>query len=215
MNKSIIYSFPKEIQDFIGKNIIKEISIGRSGDSVYEIFGINNYILKISSNIKMLENEKNIYQWLHINNKLPVPEVLCWYKNKFFGYLITKKIRGKMACDNYFLKRPKKLAEFLVEAIEMMSNVDISNFPFCINKDNFVFSHGDLCLPNIIIRNNKIVGFVDMGDAAIRDKEYDVATSLRSYEYNLNSKKYSEYFLNLFKNINKDRVMEYYPIVFG
>ena len=215
MKNKIVDSFPAVIRDFIGNSFLKEISIGRSGDAVYELSGISNYILKISKDIKRLEYEKEIFEWLNTDNKLPVPEVLLWYKTKEYGYLVTKKIRGKMLCDEFFIKRPKKLIKIIDEVINLIENVNIDTFPYQINKEKKVFSHGDLCLPNIIIRNNKIVGFIDLGDASIRDKEYDVATILRSYEYNINSLKYSKEFLETIKNIDIEKVMKYYPDVFG
>lgn len=217
MDKKIRNQFPTVVNDFLGNLTLKEISIGRSGDKVYELFGFNSFVLKVSSNVKLLEYEKDIFKWLNDNNKLPVPEVVFWYKDQDKGYLITKKIRGKMLCDNYFIKRPKQLIKIIKDAIELVSSVNIKDFPFKekIDINNKVFSHGDLCLPNIIIRNNKIVGFLDLGDAAIRDKEYDVATILRSYEYNINTLKYSEELINNIDNIDKDKVLEYYPIVFG
>lgn len=217
MDKKKRNQFPTVVNDFLGNLTLKEISIGRSGDKVYELFGINSFVLKVSSNVKLLEYEKDIFKWLNDSNKLPVPEVVFWYKDQDKGYLITKKIRGKMLCDNYFIKRPKQLIKIIKDAIELVSSVNIKDFPFKekIDINNKVFSHGDLCLPNIIVRNNKIVGFLDLGDAAIRDKEYDVATILRSYEYNINTLKYSEELINNIDNIDKDKVLEYYPIVFG
>lgn len=221
--KNVINTFPKEVQDFIGFGTIKEISIGRSGDYVYEIIGVNSFILKISIEIERLEYEKNIFQWLKIDNKLPVPEVLLWYKTNDKGYLITKKIKGKMACEEYFTKRPLKLISICNDAVQMMRKVELKDFPYPTDLSslkNKSFSHGDLCLPNIIIRNNNIVGFLDLGDASIRDFEYDIATILRSYEYNIGSKKYSDRFIDFIntnsKNkINIEYVMKYYPDVFG
>lgn len=219
--KEILKNFPSEIQEYIGSSKIKEISIGRSGDSVYEIYGMNNFILKISSNIKRLEFEKNIFEWLRNNNKLPVPDVLLWYKTKDSAFLATKKIKGKMACGKGFVKRPDKLIKFYKQALQMVKNVDCSDFPYLVetsNLDNKSFSHGDLCLPNIIIHNNKVVGFLDLGDASIRNFEYDIATGLRSFEYNIDSKEYSEEFLKVIKSnfiFNEEKVMEYYPNVFG
>lgn len=221
--KNVINTFPKEVQDFIGFGTIKEISIGRSGDYVYEIIGVNSFILKISIEIERLEYEKNIFQWLKIDNKLPVPEVLLWYKTNDKGYLITKKIKGKMACEEYFIKRPLKLISICNDAVQMMRKVELKDFPYPTDLSslkNKSFSHGDLCLPNIIIRNNNIVGFLDLGDASIRDFEYDIATILRSYEYNIGSKKYSDRFIDFIntnsKNkINIEYVMKYYPDVFG
>lgn len=210
--------FPNEIIHFIENMPINKISIGLSNDNVYEVVGINNYIIKTSPNIERLEREKTIFEWLFKNDLLPVPEVIFWLKTNKKGYLITKKIRGKMALNPFYLRQPIKLAKILNEAIEMISKVPLDKYPYPeeIKKEKkYVFSHGDLCLPNIILRNNHIVGFVDMGESGIEEKWYDVATCLRSYEFNLKSKKHSQDFLNVLIKPDIKRIMEFYPVVFS
>ena len=56
------------------------------------------------------------------------------------------------------------------------------------NKPNFepVFSHGDFCLPNIFLEGDKIKGFVDLGDAGVSDKWYDIALCYKSLKNNFN-----------------------------
>lgn len=45
-------------------------------------------------------------------------------------------------------------------------------------------SHGDLCLPNIIIDNGDISGFIDMDNFGIADKWEDIALCYRSLIHN-------------------------------
>ena len=47
-----------------------------------------------------------------------------------------------------------------------------------------VLSHGDLCLPNILIDNGDISGFIDMGNCGIADKWEDIAMCYRSLRHN-------------------------------
>lgn len=47
-----------------------------------------------------------------------------------------------------------------------------------------VLSHGDLCLPNILIENGDISGFIDMGNCGIADKWEDIAMCYRSLRHN-------------------------------
>lgn len=56
------------------------------------------------------------------------------------------------------------------------------------NKPDFepVFSHGDFCLPNIFLEGDKISGFVDLGDAGVSDKWYDIALCYKSLKNNFN-----------------------------
>ncbi len=48
-----------------------------------------------------------------------------------------------------------------------------------------VLSHGDFCLPNILIDDNKISGFIDLGAAGVGDKWRDIALCYRSLKHNV------------------------------
>lgn len=48
-----------------------------------------------------------------------------------------------------------------------------------------VFSHGDFCLPNVFFSQDVLTGFLDLGQAGISDKNYDLALCYRSLWYNL------------------------------
>jgi aminoglycoside phosphotransferase len=50
--------------------------------------------------------------------------------------------------------------------------------------EDLVFTHGDFCLPNVIIDRNRIGGFVDLGRAGIGDRYRDLALAARSLAYN-------------------------------
>lgn len=47
-----------------------------------------------------------------------------------------------------------------------------------------VFSHGDFCLPNMLLVDGKVSGFIDLGDAGIGDKWRDIALCYRSLKQN-------------------------------
>lgn len=47
-----------------------------------------------------------------------------------------------------------------------------------------VLSHGDFCLPNILIQDGKVSGFIDLGDTGIGDKWRDLALCCRSLKHN-------------------------------
>lgn len=54
--------------------------------------------------------------------------------------------------------------------------------------EDFVFSHGDYCLSNIIIKDDKINGFIDLGRSGIADKYQDVALCYRNLQHNYDGK---------------------------
>ncbi len=46
------------------------------------------------------------------------------------------------------------------------------------------FTHGDFCLPNIFLKDGEVAGYLDLGNAGIAEKWYDIATCLWSLSYN-------------------------------
>jgi aminoglycoside phosphotransferase len=52
------------------------------------------------------------------------------------------------------------------------------------DSGNLVFTHGDYCLPNVILRDFVINGFIDLAEAGIADRYQDIALLTRSVEYN-------------------------------
>jgi len=67
------------------------------------------------------------------------------------------------------------------ESVDDLYTFLIQNRP----DEDLVFSHGDYCLPNVFIRDNKAVGFLDLGKAGIADRWQDIALCVRSLKYNI------------------------------
>ena len=74
------------------------------------------------------------------------------------------------------------------------------------NRPDFepVFSHGDYCLPNIFLEDEKVAGFIDLDHAGVGDKWMDIALCYRSLKHNFNG----IYGGKVYKDFNPDMLFE-------
>ena len=54
--------------------------------------------------------------------------------------------------------------------------------------EELVFSHGDFCLPNIFLTDEKVSGYIDLGKTGIADKWQDISLCYRSLLHNFDGK---------------------------
>lgn len=75
-----------------------------------------------------------------------------------------------------------------------------------------VFTHGDLCLPNIIIQHGGTAGFVDWGLAGLADHHRDIALLLRSIRSNLGDK-WGQKFLDEYGSDVDEQKIQFYMLL--
>ena len=203
------FNIPNEIYKKIENLSYKIDNIGRSGDTI--IIFEKKYILKISSNKEKLKREKDKNDWLI--NYLPVNKSICYYENDTTAYYLKSYIDGDSLINEKFINNPKTLIDLLAQAIKLLAQVDISNCPFK-SMDNIGnnFVHGDLCLPNILIKDGKVVGFIDLENSGKGDVWYDYSWALWSLSYNLETNLYNNDFLNKINvKFNEEKFNQYIP----
>jgi aminoglycoside phosphotransferase len=86
----------------------------------------------------------------------------------------NRMIRGQVDEDDFDEERLGRTAGDLF--------AELSAGP--ISDEDLVFTHGDYCLPNIILKNNKLAGFIDWGNAGVADRYQDLALLSRSMGHN-------------------------------
>lgn len=121
---------PDKIKRIIEKENYSTDNIGLSESTVL-IF--EDKVLKIQDVKEETENEHLMMQWLY--GKLPIPEIIAYEKEEEKAYLLMSRIKGDMACDDFYMNQPELLVELLAKAIHMLWDVDISDCPSVINLD--------------------------------------------------------------------------------
>ena len=63
--------------------------------------------------------------------------------------------------------------------------------------------HGDYCLPNIILKDRKLSGFIDLGNGGLGDRHIDLFWGIWSLSFNLKTDRWKERFLDAY---GRDRI---------
>ena len=167
--------------------MMKIVDYHRSGDDVYA-FG-NKYILKVSEELARLQQEFNKDTW--VSNHIPSGKPMVFIIEEGKAYYLREYMEGDNLCEKDYLKDPYKLIDLLVEGLNIIHNAKVDSDEYVVMEGYKTLIHGDYCLPNILVKNGKISGFVDLGGAGVGDPWIDYAWCIWSLEYNLGTKEYT------------------------
>ena len=159
----------------------------RSGDLVYSIG--NKYILKISEELTRLQQEFEKDTW--VSNHLPSGKPIVFIIENNKAFYLREYLEGENLVSPKYLNNPLKLIDLLVEGLNLIHNTKVASKEYILDDKYETLIHGDYCLPNILVKNGYVSGFVDLGDAGIGDPWCDYAWCIWSLEYNLKTKEYT------------------------
>ena len=163
------------------------------GNVSYEVFSKSD----IEKNLKILAKGLQIFHALPMGgcpNEVDIDKLIFHAKQKLEQGLINN--------DNFDIRWKHKTPYELFEDVKRL-------IPKKIDK---VVTHGDFCLPNVLINSNELSGFVDLGSAGINDRYYDLAAISWSISYNFGSKWlpyfFEQYGIN-YDEIDRERMLFY------
>ena len=102
-----------------------------------------------------------------------VPVVDCPFDHRLAHELVAAQRRveqGRVDEEDFDAERQGRSASSLLEEL----------FATAPTEEELVFTHGDYCLPNIMLAENRVSGFIDIGLAGIGDRYRDLALVRRS-----------------------------------
>jgi aminoglycoside phosphotransferase len=166
----------------------------------------------------LLKTEYTILKW--INQRVPTPEPLYYSMNTHAEYLLTTEIIGT---PTYQLNASERetAVKIIAEALRLIHSMDTAGCPldnsienwlnrFIVeDKDlrlleawrltkNLVFTHGDYCLPNIIVHDGVLSGIIDWDYAGLADPYVDFALCTWSIGYNFGVEESEKHWIPLF-----------------
>lgn len=128
MKISDFTELPESIRMFTEGKAFLEDNIGLSDSKVY-IF--EDFVLKICK--AQEQDEAEILR--RLEGGLPVPKLLCHEVRGKNSFLLMSRIKGRMACDEYYMERPELLCRLLAESLHSIWEADISVFPNAMSID--------------------------------------------------------------------------------
>ena len=162
MNDSV--SLPESIRRLISG---KEYQANDVGMSKAQIRVFDDCVLKIEKYRKQNEETVSIMRWL--DGKLPVPKVLCFERDAEYQYLLMSRVTGRMACDSWYMNRPKELIAGLAETLRMLWSIDIMDCPRTRNPDTELREAAYRVENHLVDMDN--VELSAFGDGGLKDPE--------------------------------------------
>lgn len=181
--------FPQAIEERLtGKEVAEITEHHVSGDLVYRVG--NDYILKISDNIERLRREKAVNDFL--TGKLAVSETVLFVVEQERAFYLKTMLKGDTLVEKEYLSNPPELVRLLAQAMRMIHSVDVGDCSIkSPDSEGDCFIHGDFCLPNILVQDGEVSGFIDTEAAGIGDPWMDYAWCIWSLEHNLGTDQYT------------------------
>jgi len=151
-----------------------------------------------------LETEYLMLKW--INQRVPTPEPLYYSKDGSTEYLVNTEITGTPTYQVDASKR-ENAVKILALTLKQVHSLDVAGCPVLHSVDTWIkslkekgidvsplgdwrpvekfeFTHGDYCLPNIIVRDGVLSGVIDWDYAGLADPYVDLVSCIWSIRYN-------------------------------
>lgn len=131
---------------------------------------------------------------------LRVPEVIDFHESKDGrDYLLISELPGKNLVELIGEWPDIEIVDTFAKAVRQLHDSDVT-VAFPEANAHSVLLHGDMALPNIIVSEQKQIGYIDFGQLSFGSPELDLVDSVWSLQRNLGPA-YGELFLKKYGDI--------------
>lgn len=140
-----------------------------------------------------LAGERDRLAWL--SGRWPVPEAVGFFHESGDDWLVTRAVNGVPMYDPSVGWPAQRVAEELGVILRDLHATPAEGCPFGIKKRGHVLIHGDYCLPNVLVHEERFSAVVDVGRSGLGNPEDDLAAGVWTLQYNY-GKGYARTFLD-------------------
>jgi aminoglycoside phosphotransferase len=202
---------PQEWRGWVPRCDIDQNRAGHSGSLVFRLTAPDHPVMYLKIRAVSeggLIAEKHRLEWLQ--GLLPVPSVLDFRKNGAHEFLLMSEIRGVPSYHHSLRHDIPSLMAQLASGLRMIHQLDIDRCPFHAplherleairhrgrdgfaeglvasvpRFDDLVVCHGDYSMPNVIMQDGRVSGFIDLGQVGVADRYVDLIAVRKTLRYN-------------------------------
>lgn len=198
--------FPEKLSELTEGYTVSRYPWYETAAKIYRLKGeTDSLYLKLIEGqpTRSLERESKILEW--INGRLPTPKLLYYGYAAGVEYQLTSEVKGT---PTYKAQPSERMdaVRVLGETLRLVHSLDPKGCPIDNRVDNkldhiedtsklgdkpeenLVFTHGDYCLPNIIIEIGALSGVIDWDYGGLADPYVDFNSCIWSMGYNYGEK---------------------------
>lgn len=183
-------SLPTDLRDWV------QATLGPSSGPVVPVWqGDTNTVYRLGAKesphayLKIgpqLSAEEARLRWLadHLADHLPVPRLLGFLPGPPDALLLSP-LPGEPLSSPRARATPTDTARLMGRALRHLHDSNASDCPFGTPVQGAVFTHGDACLPNILVQDGGLSGYLDLGESGLALPCVDLSAALWSLQFNL------------------------------
>lgn len=231
------YDLPEELMDLLGGYEVRRLEYYEAQAEVYVLEGGGGRrFLKVSEGGGLMREWK-VLKW--IGGRLPVPDPIWFGAEAGREFLVSGEVEGTPI---YLIDEDEREEAVATAAgtLRMIHALSPEGCPFAyptegkvkaieerlgvkgeavelrreMPAEEPVFTHGDYCLPNILVIGEKLGGVIDWDYGGLADPYVDLASIIGSLEYNFGEPETKEVWAPLFfeeYSVEVDEIrLEYY-----
>lgn len=173
--------------------------------------------------MEMLPGQMGQYGFMQLPTedmiKLYANEIKKWHSIDYHDFPHVNTLTDKIEHTRYNVKHHLVKEQYFERELQGKTGQEVfDEMMACYPKDfDLVLCHGDVCMPNFMIDNGKVTGWIDVVGCGVNDRYLDIAIALRTLRFNFEwlNKKFDNKDMKLFldtygiEKLDKEKVKFY------